>query len=494
MLAHLNPADPTIARDRAKLAAVRAARAAAAQAYFRAHAAEWDRIRKLHVADAAVEAAIRAALADKPFRSLLDLGTGTGRMLEMFGADIERGLGLDLSLDMLLIARDRLERAGLKNCSVRQGDLYDLPLGNDSFDVVILHQVLHFLDDGGRAIREAARVLRPGGRLLVVDFAPHEQEFLREQFAHRRLGFAARDGDAVDGGRRARAVVLQEPAAGAGEGKIAVSLWLARDARALMACRRSGTRWRDEHPSQPFCAVETRRIHVSFEFFPPATPEMDKTLWESIERLAPLAPNFVSVTYGAGGSTRERTHATVKRILAETTLTPAAHLTCVAATREEIDRIAQLSRRRRAPHRGAARRFRRRVRASKYAPHPGGYENAAALVAGIKRIGDFELSVSAYPEKHPDSPTIAADIDMLKAKVDAGASRAITQFFFENDLYFRYLERVRARGIDIPIVPGILPVQNFKAAKLRRSAPAPRCRAGSPSASTGSTTIRPRAS
>src|SRR5665647_1155819 len=141
LLARLNPADPTIARDRDRLASVRAARAAAAQAYFRAHAAEWDRIRKLHVADAAVEAAIRAALAGKPFRSLLDLGTGTGRMLELFGAEIERGLGLDLSLDMLALARDRLERAGLKHCSVRQGDLYDLPLANSSFDVVILNQV-----------------------------------------------------------------------------------------------------------------------------------------------------------------------------------------------------------------------------------------------------------------------------------------------------------------------------------------------------------------
>src|SRR6185437_2158513 len=190
LLDRLDPADQTVIRDRARLASVRQARAAAAQAYFRAHAAEWDRIRKLHVADEAVEDAIRAALAEKPFRSLLDLGTGTGRMLELFGGEIERGLGLDLNLDMLLLARDRLERAGLKNCSVRQGDIYDLALANDSFDVVILHQVLHFLDDGARAIREAARVLRPGGRLLVVDFAPHEQEFLREQFAHRRLGFA----------------------------------------------------------------------------------------------------------------------------------------------------------------------------------------------------------------------------------------------------------------------------------------------------------------
>ena len=236
LIDRLNPGDQMIARDRARLASVRQARATAAQAYFRAHAAEWDRIRKLHVTDAAVEEAIRAALADKPFRSLLDLGTGTGRMLELFGPEIERGLGLDLSLDMLLLARDRLERAGLKNCSVRQGDIYDLPLTNDSFDVVILHQVLHFLDDGARAIHEAARVLRPGGRLLVIDFAPHEQEFLREQFAHRRLGFAP---ETVTQWITASGLdpVLHKsltPEQGS-EGKIAVSLWLARDTRALMA-------------------------------------------------------------------------------------------------------------------------------------------------------------------------------------------------------------------------------------------------------------------
>ena len=236
LIERLNPGDQTIARDRERLSSVRQARAAAAQAYFRAHAVEWDRIRKLHVADEAVEDAIRAALSDKPFRSLLDLGTGTGRMLEMFGPDIERGLGLDLSLDMLLLARDRLERAGLRNCSVRQGDIYDLPLADDSFDVVILHQVLHFLDDGARAIREAARVLRPGGRLLVVDFALHEQEFLREQFAHRRLGFAP---DTVMQWITASGLdpvmhksLAPEPGS---EGKIAVSVWLARDTRALMA-------------------------------------------------------------------------------------------------------------------------------------------------------------------------------------------------------------------------------------------------------------------
>ena len=208
---------------------------------------------------------------------------------------------------------------------------------------------------------------------------------------------------------------------------------------------------------------EQRRIDVSFEFFPPNSEEMDKILWDSIERLAPLAPNFVSVTYGAGGTTRERTHATVKRILSETPLTPAAHLTCVAATRGEVDAIVRNYAQAGVRHIVALRGDPAGGAGTKYAPHPGGYENGADLVAGIKRTGAFEISVSAYPEKHPDSPTVEADIDMLKAKVDAGAGRAITQFFFENDLYFRYLDRVRARGINIPIVPGILPVQNFKA-------------------------------
>jgi len=208
-----------------------------------------------------------------------------------------------------------------------------------------------------------------------------------------------------------------------------------------------------------------RQIGVSFEFFPPKDEGMEKILWESVERLKPLAPNFVSVTYGAGGSTRERTHATVKRILAETKLTPAAHLTCVAATRAEIDAIVRNYAQAGVKHIVALRGDSVEGPGTRYAPHPDGYRNAADLVAGIKRAGDFEISVSAYPEKHPDSPTVEADIDMLKAKVDAGAGRAITQFFFENDLYFRYLDRVRARGIDIPIVPGILPVQNFTAAK-----------------------------
>ncbi len=217
---------------------------------------------------------------------------------------------------------------------------------------------------------------------------------------------------------------------------------------------------------RPSRFIRSDRLSVSFEFFPPKDEAMEKILWESIERLAPLAPNFVSVTYGAGGSTRERTHATVKRILTETPLTPAAHLTCVAATCAEIDEIVRGYHDAGVRHIVALRGDSVDGPGARYAPHPGGYENAAALVAGIKKLApDFEVSVSAYPERHPDSPTLEADIDMLKAKVDAGATRAITQFFFDNDLYFRYLDRVRARGIDIPIVPGILPVQNFKAAK-----------------------------
>jgi methylenetetrahydrofolate reductase (NADPH) len=207
------------------------------------------------------------------------------------------------------------------------------------------------------------------------------------------------------------------------------------------------------------------RIRVSFEFFPPKTAEMEATLWDAVGRLAPLQPNFVSVTYGAGGSTRERTHATVKRILAETALVPAAHLTCVSATCSEVDDVVRQYRDAGVRHIVALRGDPTGGVGERYAPHPEGYVDSAALVASIKRAGDIEVSVSAYPEKHPDSPSVEADIDMLKKKVDAGATRAMTQFFFDNDLYFRYLDRVRARGIDIPIVPGILPVQNFKQTK-----------------------------
>jgi methylenetetrahydrofolate reductase (NADPH) len=203
-------------------------------------------------------------------------------------------------------------------------------------------------------------------------------------------------------------------------------------------------------------------VNVSFEFFPPKTPEMEEALWQSIQRLAPLQPHFVSVTYGAGGTTRQRTHSTVARILAETQLRPAAHLTCVGASRAEVDEVVQDYWDLGVRHIVALRGDPPAGIGAKFEPHPDGYQTSADLVAGIKRIGDFEITVSAYPEKHPEAASFDQDIDALKAKIDAGATRAITQFFFENDCYLRYLDKVRARGIDIPIVPGLVPVQNFK--------------------------------
>jgi len=205
---------------------------------------------------------------------------------------------------------------------------------------------------------------------------------------------------------------------------------------------------------------------ISFEFFPPKTEEMEKSLWDTIKRLAPLAPSFVSVTYGAGGSTRERTHSTIARILKETALLPAAHLTCVGAARGEIDDIVGRYHDIGVRHIVALRGDPPDGIGTPYRTHPDGYQTSAELVAGIKRQhGDIEVSVSAYPEKHPESRDFDADIDMLQAKVDAGASRAITQVFFDNDLYLRYLDRVRARGITIPIVPGIMPMHNFRLAR-----------------------------
>jgi methylenetetrahydrofolate reductase (NADPH) len=200
-------------------------------------------------------------------------------------------------------------------------------------------------------------------------------------------------------------------------------------------------------------------FQVSFEFFPPKTAEMEEVLWRSITRLAPLAPRFVSVTYGAGGSTRERTHNTVRRILAETSLVPAAHLTCVSATREEIDAVAD-------DYWEAGVRHLVALRGDipggdAYHPTAGGYSYACELVEGLRRRRDFELSVAAYPETHPEARSPDADLDNLKRKIDAGATRAITQFFFDNWSFLRFVDRARKAGIQVPIVPGIMPVTNF---------------------------------
>ena len=203
----------------------------------------------------------------------------------------------------------------------------------------------------------------------------------------------------------------------------------------------------------------SRRPNVSFEFFPPKTPEAELALWESVRRLEPVRPSFVSVTYGAGGSTRERTHATVKRLVEETGLNPAAHLTCVSATRDEVDEVIRSYWDAGVRHIVALRGDPAGGLGTAYEPHPLGYNQTSDLVAGIRRIGNFDVTVSAYPEKHPEAASVDADIDALKMKVDAGATRAITQFFFDNDVYFRYLDKVRAAGITIPILPGIVPVQ-----------------------------------
>jgi methylenetetrahydrofolate reductase (NADPH) len=201
-------------------------------------------------------------------------------------------------------------------------------------------------------------------------------------------------------------------------------------------------------------------IAVSFEFFPPKTEKMEAQLWESVQTLAPLGPRFVSVTYGAGGSTRERTHNTVARIARETNLQAAAHLTCVEATREEIDAVAEEYWAAGVRHIVALRGDPPRA-GEKYCTHPGGYENAADLVAGLSRLHPFEISVAAYPECHPDSPDAVSDLENLKRKIDNGATRAITQFFFEPDTFLRFRDAAAAAGIQAEIVPGIMPVMNY---------------------------------
>lgn len=232
LLAGLDPADSSIAADRERLTAVRAARAQAAQGYFARHAADWDRIRSLHAPEVAVEAAIREAAGDMPVRALADLGTGTGRILALLAPLAERAVGIDASHAMLAVARAALERAGLNRVELRQGDIYAPPVERDSFDLVVVHQVLHYLDDPARALRQAAGLLAPGGRLLVVDFAPHALDFLRENHAHRRLGFKREEvaGWLTECGldcRLTRDLGPEKP----GADQLTVSLWLGQDRR-----------------------------------------------------------------------------------------------------------------------------------------------------------------------------------------------------------------------------------------------------------------------
>jgi demethylmenaquinone methyltransferase/2-methoxy-6-polyprenyl-1,4-benzoquinol methylase/ArsR family transcriptional regulator len=234
IIGRLAPADPTLAADHARLAEVRRARADQAARYFAQHARNWDELRALHVAEDQVEAAVVALVGDTPPQAILDCGTGTGRILELLAPHADRAVGIDQSPQMLSLARARLERAGLRHVVLRQADLYALPVERGAFDLVIFHQVLHYLDDPARAVREAVRALRPGGRLLIVDFAPHEEEALRQSHAHRRLGFSRSevDGFLAEAGLQIMPGRDLVPNRAEG-GKLTVSIWLGRDPRVI---------------------------------------------------------------------------------------------------------------------------------------------------------------------------------------------------------------------------------------------------------------------
>ena len=234
LIRRLDPADPIVNADRARLDGVRESRRRQAAAYFAERATDWDSIRKLHAPEERVEAALVELIGNRPFRALLDLGTGTGRMLELLAPRAVRAVGVDQSAAMLAIARSRIDQCGLRNVSLRQGDIYAPPSERNAYDLVVIHQVLHFLDDPARALTEAARALAPGGRLVVVDFDAHEQEFLRTEFAHRRLGFKLAEVEAylADAGLTAIRSERLLPARGEA-GKLTVALWIAEDPRVI---------------------------------------------------------------------------------------------------------------------------------------------------------------------------------------------------------------------------------------------------------------------
>lgn len=234
LVGRIDPADPTLAADRGRLEVAREARRRQAVAYFAERAADWDTIRALHAPEERVEAALVSMIGDKPYRNLLDLGAGTGRTLELLAPRAARAVGVDLSAAMLALARARIDQAGLRHVQLRQGDIYAAPVERDAYDLIVIHQVLHFLDDSARALKEAARALMPGGRLVVVDFDAHDEEFLRTEFAHRRLGFAVAEieGFLVEAGLTGVRSERVPPAKGE-PSKLTVALWIAQDPRII---------------------------------------------------------------------------------------------------------------------------------------------------------------------------------------------------------------------------------------------------------------------
>ncbi len=463
--------------DHRRLDAVREERTEAAAAYFEQVAPRWDRIRSLYVSETAVENAIARAAGPGPFERVVDLGTGSGRMLTLLGKKARMSIGLDLSQNMLNIARANVARAGLDKVELRHGDIFATRLPAQSADLVLVHQVLHYLADPAAAVAEAGRLVSPGGKLLIVDFAPHDMEQMREEHQHRRLGFRRRRDRALAGRGRARCVGLYRPAPRHGGSD---RHHLDRDAsgarqkeRCLMpsaATSLADARALLLSPLGPVARAgnNANPVRVSFEFFPPKSDEAEANLWKSVRRLEPLNPEFVSVTYGAGGSTRERTHRTVQRH-ADRDDTQARRPPDLCRSQSGRGRSGHsgIQGDRRRPHRGPARRSAGGAGnggsgiGGVYQPRADGYANATELAQAIQRVGGFQTSVGVYPEKHPESPSIEHDIDVLKAKIDAGATRALSQFFFDIDAFLRFRDRIRAAGVTIPLIPGIMPVSNF---------------------------------
>jgi ArsR family transcriptional regulator len=405
MLASLDPADERLAEDRQRLASVRGQRAAAAQSFFARLAPQWDDLRSRQVAEEAVEAAILALVGSRPVRALLDLGTGTGRILQLLARSAGRAVGLDSSHAMLSVARANLQRSGLTRVELRQGDIYAPPFGRDAFDLVIIHQVLHYLDDPGRAIAQAGAPRRAGRAAPRGRFRPARPRISPGRPGSSQARLLAR----ADGGlaARGRLVRVDRPRCRVGGlgSRQAHRIALARGRsagrhRPAGFGRCEGSRLMSTLAFRP-SRHSSRPVKVSFEFFPPKSAEMEATLWSSIERLAPLRPNFVSVTYGAGGSTanaptRPSPGSCAKPVSSRPPTSPAWR-----DARRGRRRGPLLLGCRRAPCRGRCGATRSRVLGAAYEPHPGGYERTCDLVAGIRQVGDFEVSVSAVSREAP---------------------------------------------------------------------------------------------